>query len=127
MFGGEDPRFEGGGRVARFDLYLAGPEDSARIQFFGDDMDGAASLGFARCEDPRMRVEPAIGGEQGWMDVDDPSPPLSDECRRQEPHISGQRDRADVMVDQGGADRLVEDFAGDALAVPTPGRNAGTA
>ena len=83
-------------------------EHLAGIELLGDDMDRApltaSPASSARC----MGVEPAIFGQQGRVDVEDPASPLVDEPGRQDAHEAGERDGPDLVLVEDRAALPVE-------------------
>ena len=75
MFGNQDALGKCLCCVIGMDRHLGPAEDFARIELFCHDMDRAAPEGVACVDCPRMRVEPAIFGQQGRVDVDDAPAP----------------------------------------------------
>ena len=120
MLGGEHALLQASRRVAGLDRHLGLAQHLAGVELFGDDMDRAAADGIPGLDRSSMRVEPAIFGQQGRVDVDDPRRPLLDEPGREDAHEPGERDGADAMCIESSAQFAVECLLVDALAVPRP-------
>src|SRR5262245_11435201 len=87
-------------------------------------MHGTAGEANPVCEHAGVRFETLVGGQERWVDVDQPVAPTGDEGLGQKTHEAGETDEVDRCGPQDGIDLALEKAAIPEVAmVDDPGRN----
>ena len=103
-----------------------GLRDNRPLVHFGHNKMHRAAVDFdAIGKGALMRMQSAISGQKGRMDVDEPLLPGADEIRRQQPHEAGEADQFDPVQIEKDLHRLLELVApGIDLMIDGGGRNS---
>ena len=121
MFRGKHALLQGCGCVAALYRYLGLAQHFAGVELLRDDVYRTTAYLIARFDCAGMGVETAIFREQGRVDVDDPSAPLLDEPGGKDAHEAGERDCADIMFLECGAQQAIISPFVEPFAVEAPG------
>lgn len=123
MFLGEDAGGEGGFIVGVEDGDGALEDDDPVVEFFVDEVDGAAGDFRSIVEGLALGVEAGKSGQQGGVDVEDAVGEGADEFGGEQAHVTGEAYEVDVVVAEGGYDFGVVFGAGAAFGFDYFGGN----
>lgn len=113
-------------RLARLNAQTALQDTRAAVEFFRDEMDGAAVPFVARIDDSLMRIQAGVFGQKRRVNVEHAAFVMVYEGWTKDAHEPGQDDQFRLVLVELGNDRSVEGLAIRVIAMPnTCGRNTG--